>query len=128
MKYYINKHHNTFKNTFRYKKYHKNVFKEVIHRSVNLGTAFNSGSTDIQNIRYDYSFYRLRVILWSVMIWYKRPKPKDAKHNKITSTISNFSKKAIGVIISVVILPIVVLILWAKYKNELIILWNNIFE
>ena len=95
----IYKNRNYFNNTFRYKKVDENTN--------------------------DYHPRWLFKILWNLQTWYKRPKLKNIKTKRITSTISNLSSKAVGIIISSFLLPLLVLILWFKYKTEIIELWNK---
>lgn len=51
----------------------------------------------------------------------------DVKRRVINSPISKWSFKILGIILTVVLLPIISLIIWELYKIELITLWKNIF-
>jgi len=55
------------------------------------------------------------------------PKPKKNQHKSIISTISNLSLRALGIIISVVFLPIISFVIWDIYRIELIKCWKFIF-
>lgn len=74
---------------------------------------FQSSKSDLKNIKIEQT---------------RQPNPKENQHKSISSTISNLSLKASGIIISVVFLPIVSLIIWDLYRIELIKYWKFIFE
>lgn len=78
--------------------------------------------TDIKRRGLVYDFFELK------NNWYNLPKPKALMLKQITSTISNLSIKAVGILISVVLGPIVVSIIWEKHKIELLNIWNNFFK
>jgi hypothetical protein len=60
--------------------------------------------------------------------WYNRPKPKEAIQSILNSTISKWSIKALGIISTVIVLPIVSLIIWDLYRIELVKYWKFIFS
>lgn len=60
-------------------------------------------------------------------ISYNLPKAKEIIQSITNSTISKWSFKALGIIISVVLLPIFSLIIWELYKVELIKYWKFMF-
>nr|WP_314895593.1 hypothetical protein [uncultured Flavobacterium sp.] len=61
-------------------------------------------------------------------ISYNLPTPKEIIHKSINSTISKWSLRALGIIISVSLLPIVSFIIWELYRVELIKYWKFIFK
>ena len=119
----MNEHHNIYTNKYRYKKYIKNIFTEIVYRPENLGASYNSGSSDIQNIRFDYSFYWLRKILWNFMLWYKRPSKKIITTKNTTKIISIISKEMWKIVIGIIIL-IIGSILLNRYGNDIILFLN----
>ena len=61
-------------------------------------------------------------------ISYNLPTPKETIHSIVNSTISKWSLKALGILLTVIVLPIVSLIIWELYRQELIIYWKNIMN
>ena len=78
--------------------------------------------TDIEKRNLVYNFFEFKYS------WYNRPNPKAIKLKQITSTISKWSLKAIGILFTVILLPIVSLIIWDLYKIELVKIWKFIFS
>ena len=128
----IYRNRNYFNNTFRYKKVDENTSDyigiEHSKRIIKYNETTSVNGKKFHYVPYDYHPRWLFKILWNFQTWYKRPKLKNIQTRRITSTISNLSSKAVGIIISSFLLPLLVLILWFKYKTEIIELWNKWFE
>ena len=60
--------------------------------------------------------------------WYNRPTAKAITLKQITSSISNLSVKAMGILISLFVLPLLVIIVWERYKIEILNIWNSYFN
>jgi hypothetical protein len=60
--------------------------------------------------------------------WYNRPTAKALTLKQTTSTISNLSIKAMGILISLFVLPLLVMIVWERYKIEILNIWNSCFN
>ena len=78
--------------------------------------------TDIERRVLVYNFFEFKYS------WYNRPTAKAITLKQITSTISNLSVKAIGILISLFVLPLLAMIVWERYKIEILNIWNSYFN
>jgi hypothetical protein len=78
--------------------------------------------TDIERRVLVYNFFEFKYS------WYNRPTAKPITLKQITSTVSNLSFKAIGIFISLFALPLLVMIVWERYKIEILNIWNSYFN
>ena len=78
--------------------------------------------TDIERRVLVYNFFEFKYS------WYNRPTAKAITLKQITSTISNLSVKAMGILISLFVLPLLVMIVWERYKIEILNIWNSYFN
>jgi hypothetical protein len=78
--------------------------------------------TDIERRVLVYNFFEFKYS------WYNRPTAKAITLKQTTSTISNLSIKAMGILISLFVLPLLVMIVWERYKIEILNIWNSCFN
>jgi len=120
----MNEHFNRVKNRYRYKKINLKTQKLIgFHFTpTDLGYSTNQLSNSIRCVlvRYDYKPYWFFKIIWSLIIWYKRPKLKTIKKYPIISIASKF----MFIVIIPAIIGLIIGILLLIYRDNIISFFN----